>query len=155
MSYKITNCICTYLTYTLLNWKSNIGILKINPISCQNRIEKNINHSKITHTSSSCKKNISHAQQLSAGCLVGFLSGVLAKHIGKFAIILFIGIYLVSWTGSFRRFTKPWNMFLYFSQKIWHKKNKSIKEIANELLFKNIVFKSSFAATFGFGFLYS
>lgn len=111
MSYKATSCIYSCLTYTLLNWKSNIGILKINPIYCQNSlfclfyisylynlgIENNINYPEVTHTSSTWRKNKSYVQQLSAGCLAGFLSGILAKHIGKFAIILFIGIYLVSW----------------------------------------------------------
>ncbi|KTW28234.1 uncharacterized protein T551_02653 [Pneumocystis jirovecii RU7] len=155
MSYKLTGTIYIYLTYTMFHWKNYTNILKTNPIYCQNRSEINKNNNKTNNPIQSYNKHHFHLQQFSAGCLTGFLSGILTKRLGKIAIVVFICIFILSKTKSFYHLIKPWNILIHFSRKVWLKKRKKTKEMVTNLLLKDLVFKSSFAAAFGFGFLYS
>ncbi|KTW27368.1 hypothetical protein T552_02347 [Pneumocystis carinii B80] len=100
----------------------------MSPIYVYLGIENNTTHSEIAHTPT-CRRNISYVQQLGAGCLVGFLSGVLAKHIGKFAIILFVGIYLISW-GLFAALQSLGTCFYTYLIEYGTKKPKVSKKLS-------------------------
>ncbi|KAG5438698.1 hypothetical protein PCANB_002418 [Pneumocystis canis] len=118
-------------------------------------IENNKNKDQVNQLLKPHKTDHSPLKELGTGCLIGFLFGLLAKRLGKITLILFFCTYILSKARFFYHLIKPWNILLYFSEKIWLKKTKNTKEIINSFLLKNIIFKSSFIATFGFSFLYS